>query len=105
VAFPDFFKEFKRGVNLILVSTSKRGIGFIKIFAINSIITFLIQICKNEAPSNQVLSDFFFPQTGISIVVLFHPPFDFSKKKQAAPLLEKHFSIPPSIFIPDRRGL
>jgi hypothetical protein len=40
VAFPDFFKEFKRGVNLILVSTSKRGIGFIKIFAINSIITF-----------------------------------------------------------------
>jgi hypothetical protein len=47
VAFPDFFKEFKRGVNLILVSTSKRGIGFIKIFAINSIITFLIQICKN----------------------------------------------------------
>jgi hypothetical protein len=34
-----------------------------------------------EAPSNQVLSDFFFLQTGISIVVLFHPPFDFSKKK------------------------
>jgi hypothetical protein len=47
VAFPDVFKEFKGGVNLILVSTSKRGIGFIKIFAINSIITVLIQIYKN----------------------------------------------------------
>jgi hypothetical protein len=49
-----------------------------------------------EAPSNQKpCQTFFFLQTGISIVVLFDPPFDFSKKKSAAPHLEKHFLVSP----------
>ena len=66
-----------------------------------------------EAPSNQKpCQTFFFLQTGISIVVLFDPPFDFSKKKSAAPHLEKHLLVPPIHCYPrpkrvvrERRGV